>query len=183
MNQRVVKLIALADFEGEVPPPGPVRLVLTESHTSRESIPATETALSLQGINSQGEIAWLYESHTVLTPGGTPLPGIETSIYRAMPQLHALVRDYLLQRGYQVRNGAYGIPKSVYPIRAQFEIVEWSENGDDEFVVRLRTDNDHLNCHRCPACGATLETLREDGQAWQFCLNCGLTARPYSSMR
>ena len=30
--------------------------------------------------------------------------------------------------------------------------------------------------HRCPACGATLETVREDGQTWQFCLNCGLTA-------
>jgi hypothetical protein len=137
----VVRLPTLGDFEGEVPAGSVVRLVLAEKPVTRRgagvSILYLEVALSLQGVNDAGEIAWLHQSHEVFAPNGKPAPGFDSSLYEAMFRFHDLVRDYLVGRGYRVRNGSYGIPRDVQPLGGCFEVVEWRRGDDGTVAVSL----------------------------------------------
>lgn len=59
-----------------------------------------------------------------------------------MPVMHDLVKRWLEQRGYTVREGDYALPEALAPLRAEFECVRWRKQGEHDFVVKLVTAND-----------------------------------------
>jgi uncharacterized protein YndB with AHSA1/START domain len=130
----------LASFTQEVPP-GKVRLNLTErlTFTGEYHIPRKNVFLSLQGVNPEGEIVWLMDTWTIsVRPGGgnestwIPWTPKEQSLYEGATQAHRLVREYLAELNYDVRNGQYGIPKNIEPTRGEFECFRWIKNDDGE---------------------------------------------------
>ncbi len=130
----------LASFTQEVPS-GKVRLNLTErlTFTGKYHIPHKNVFLSLQGVNAEGEIVWLMDTWTIsVRPGGgnepawIPWTPKEQSLYEGASQAHHLVREYLTGLNYDVRDGQYGIPKNVEPMRGKFECLRWVKNNDGE---------------------------------------------------
>ncbi|GIK42409.1 MAG: hypothetical protein BroJett011_62420 [Chloroflexota bacterium] len=145
MKSQVVLINTLADFMAEVPFPGPVRLNLTKRRDARtfgsgrikHQIPTLHVQLDLQGVNERGEIVWLHESHELQkTPGGGEFWGpTDKSLYGQMPRLQEIVKAHLESRGYQVRGGQYGLPKTVQPVRGVFECARWEKIGERELRV------------------------------------------------
>jgi hypothetical protein len=64
---RILRVPSLAAFVQEIPPvngkPAVVRLNATESFlpNGKSAIPRKTIGLSLQGVNAEGELVWLYE--------------------------------------------------------------------------------------------------------------------------
>ncbi len=52
-----------------------------------------------------------------------------------MRDLESLVRGCLETRGYDVRDGDYGLPESVKPLAASFECARWVRASENEWKV------------------------------------------------
>ena len=132
---RVLRVPSLAAFVQEIPPvngkAAVVRLNAVESFlpNGKTAIPRKSIGLSLQGVNDQGEIVWLHESHIIIwMPDG---PGFtdDRSIYAGLPVLRDIVCTHLQKLGYDVRAGDYALPASVQPLNARFECAKWVKAG------------------------------------------------------
>ena len=49
--------------------------------------------------------------------------------------MYELVKAHLEGLGYEVREGRYGVPRSIEPTRGGFECVRWVTGEDGEFHV------------------------------------------------
>ena len=136
---RVLRVPSLAAFVQEIPPlnskPAVVRLNAVESFlpNGKTAIPRKTIGLSLQGVNAQGELVWLYEGHVIIwMPDG---PGFtdDRSIYAGLPVLRDIVRGRLRSLGYDVRDGDYALPASVEPLNARFECARWIKAGEQRW--------------------------------------------------
>ena len=130
-SNRVLRVPSLSAFTLEIPPANSksaiVRLTATESFLppGKTAIPRKNVGLSLQAVNAQGDIVWLYEGHIIIwMPDG---PGFEDdrSIYAGLTDLRDIVRGHLQSLGYEVRDGDYALPRSVQPLNARFECARW----------------------------------------------------------
>ena len=136
---RVLRVPSLSAFVQEIPPvngkPAVVRLNAVESFlpNGKTAMPRKTIGLSLQGVNDQGELVWLYEGHVIIwMPDG---PGFtdDRSIYAGLPVLREIVRAHLLGLGYDVREGDYALPEEVQPLSARFECAKWVKAGDQRW--------------------------------------------------
>lgn len=136
---RVLRVTSLQDFIREVPTqkasdvPGPVVRLLNRQ--IEEQHRAT-LVLSLQGVNSAGEIVWLCEVHPISWLYGRPFGQMSENVYFGMRELEAIVRRRLQDMGYDVRSGDYGLPDSLKPLSADFECARWVRVNENECVVR-----------------------------------------------
>jgi hypothetical protein len=116
--------------------PAVVRLNAVESFlpNGKTAIPRKSVGLSLQGVNAQGELVWLYEGHHVIIwmPDG-PGFGDDRSIYAGLPVLRDIVRSHLQSLGYDVRAGDYALPAGVQPLNARFECARWVKTGEQQW--------------------------------------------------
>jgi hypothetical protein len=161
-NQRVLLVSDLAGFTREIPPemrdqiydPTKVHLNLTEklAFTGKYHIPQKDIFLNLQGVNSAGEIVWLMDRWTVsIRPGGEGEPAWvpwspgEQSLYGCLRNVHRLVNEHLTRLGYDVRDGQYGIPKGIEPVRGMFECIRWIKL-DDTYRVELVDSTREKHC-------------------------------------
>jgi hypothetical protein len=139
---QVVQVPTLAEFQAEVPVGNDgspvVRLNISESWVPGQ-IPQKRVNVDLYGVNGQGEIVWLHDSHLVLWAQNKPMFGRDTAIYEGMGQMYDLVKAYLKEQGYEVRGGRYGIPNSIDPLRGAFECVRWVKEGEESFRVEAAT--------------------------------------------
>lgn len=71
--------------------------------------------------------------------GQEPVEERERAVYREI-RAHGrdLLRDYLAARGYEVRGGTYGLPQGIEPVRGVLEILNWQEDEDAGYILRLR---------------------------------------------
>ncbi len=128
---RILRVPSLAAFIQEIPPvngkPTVVRLNAVESFlpNGKTAIPRKTIGLSLQGVNAQGELVWLYEGHVIVWMPDGPGFGDDRSIYAGLPVLRDIVRNHLQALGYDVRDGDYALPASVQPLNARFECARW----------------------------------------------------------
>lgn len=138
-QNRVLRVPSLAAFVQEIPPvngkPAVVRLNAVESFlpNGKTAMPRKTIGLSLQGVNDQGELVWLYEGHVIIwMPDG---PGFtdDRSIYAGLPVLREIVRAHLLGLGYDVREGDYALPEEVQPLSARFECAKWVKAADQRW--------------------------------------------------
>jgi hypothetical protein len=141
-NSRIVRVPSLAAFMQEVPPadgkPAVVRLAASESalpQNGKGSIPRKSIGVSLQGINTQGEIVWLQEGHIIVWLADGPGFGVDRSIYDGVMALKDIVRDHLVSLGYDVHDGDYALPSNLQPLNARFECARWVKVGDQELQV------------------------------------------------
>jgi len=137
MTQHVIQVTSLAEFCAEVPTPlhmagedrlNQVRLSLTERGTSfggQYAIPGKFVEISLQGLNTRGEIVWLMWSFDFSFPDDEFMNRSGHSIYRQVPAMKDLVAGWLVARGYKILGGRYGIPKDIALLRGRFECVKW----------------------------------------------------------
>jgi hypothetical protein len=149
---RVVQVGSLADFQKEVPIgteipfgddlPAIVRLNLNEMNAPTQGIPRKLVALDLQGVNDQDEIVWLHYSQHVYWAQNGPAFGRDASIYEGLKTMHGLVEDHLTRLGYEVRDGRYGIPDAIKPLRGQFECVRWIKDDEGDGDVREPQSNE-----------------------------------------
>ena len=135
-TNRVLRVPSLAAFTQEVPPANGkqavVRLTATESFLplGKTAIPRKNVGLSLQGVNAEGDVVWLAESHVIIwMPDG---PGFEDdrSIYAGITDLKDIVRNHLKSIGYEVREGDYALPRGIQPLNAHFECARWVKLDD-----------------------------------------------------
>lgn len=141
---RVVRVGCLEEFTAEVDlkvirnfgiASSMIRLSLADRWL-RTGIPTKSVQLHLQGINNEGEIVWLMESHDVAcTHDGEPWSPRDRSVLAGMLAAIDIVRDHLSRRGYDVRPGTYALPKNVEPVRGRFECLKWRKNADDTYTV------------------------------------------------
>jgi hypothetical protein len=135
-TNRVLRVPSLAAFVQEIPPvngkPAVVRLNATESFVpnGKTAIPRKAIGLSLQGVNEQGELVWLHESHLIIWMPDGPGFADDRSIYAGLPVLRDIVRAHLQGLGYDVRDGDYALPPSVQPLSARFECARWVKVGE-----------------------------------------------------
>lgn len=150
MKQPVILIGSLAEFKIETPPPGVVRLNLTERVGSRKYgsgksahfMPILYVHLDLQGLDARGTVVWLHDNvELARTPGNsdfwTPRDRV---LYEQMTKMHDLVKDWLEGQGYEVRAGQFGLPESIKPVKGQFECVKWVRQADDSFLVEAATN-------------------------------------------
>ena len=136
---RVLRVPSLAAFVQEIPPvngkPAVVRLNAVESFLQggKTAIPRKSVGLSLQGVNLQGELVWLYEGHVIVWMPDGPGFGDDRSIYAGLPVLRNIVRSHLQSLGYDVREGDYALPASVQPLNARFECARWIKTGEQQW--------------------------------------------------
>ncbi|MBI3764146.1 MAG: hypothetical protein HY260_20080 [Chloroflexi bacterium] len=130
----VVRVGSLAAFRVEVPPPALVRLSLTEQwrdvHAGKMIIPNKHIMLSLQGVNANGEIAWLTHGLDVHWGQNEPAFPRDRDAYQGMDKERDIVRSHLESLGYEVREGDYALPKSLLPLNGRFECVQWRRDGE-----------------------------------------------------
>ena len=133
---RILRVPSLATFVQEIPPvngkPAVVRLNATESFlpNGKSAIPRKTIGLSLQGVNGEGELVWLYEGHLIIWMPDGPGFADDRSIYAGLPVLRNIVRGHLQALGYDVREGDYALPASVEPLNARFECAHWVKLDD-----------------------------------------------------
>ena len=131
----VVRVTTLKDFQKEVPS-GTVRLLSSKYQISAQPLPTIRFSLSLQGVNAQGEIVWLNESHAVMVGyDGKGFGPDNASIIAGMSRLAEIARDVLIAQGHDVRDSDYGLPDSIKPLKAHFECAEWKKVGEREWEV------------------------------------------------
>jgi hypothetical protein len=136
---RILRVPTLAAFVQEIPPvngkPAVVRLNAVESFlpNGKTAIPRKAVGLSLQGVNDQGEIVWLHESHVIVWMPDGPGLADDRSIYAGLPVLRDIVRTHLQTLGYDVRAGDYALPASVQPLNARFECARWVKAGEQQW--------------------------------------------------
>jgi hypothetical protein len=134
---RIIQVTSLEQFHQEVAVPNLIRLDLTETWAgSRGGLPEKVVSLDLMGSNFQGEIVWLHDSHRVWWAQDGPAFGRDKSIYAAMKPYYALVKAHLVEMGYTIRGGRYGIPDNIKPLRGYFECVKWVKE-DEMFKVEV----------------------------------------------
>ena len=132
---RVVRVTTLKDFQKEVPS-GVVRLLSSKVRLLSQALPQCRFSLSLQGVNAQGEIVWLNETHDAMTDyEGKGFGPDNASIIEGTLVLAGIVRDTLIAQGYDVRDGDYGLPDTIKSLRAYFECAEWKKVGEYEWKV------------------------------------------------
>lgn len=111
----------LTDFAKEVCE-RPVRLALSRQDEGGMPI-YRRFVLTLTGINIYGEIIVLRDQHAVLmdnqgktawTPGGE-------SVVNQVNAWHDLVRDWLTERGFDVRAGMYALPRDTSAMTGNFD--------------------------------------------------------------
>jgi len=136
---RVLRVPSLSAFVQEIPPvngkPAVVRLNAVESFlpNGKTAMPRKTIGLSLQGVNDQGELVWLYEGHVIIWMPDGPGFADDRSIYAGLPVLREIVRAHLLGLGYDVREGDYALPEEVQPLSARFECAKWVKAGDQRW--------------------------------------------------
>jgi hypothetical protein len=139
---RVLRVPSLAAFVREIPPAGDtpaaaavVRLNAVETFlpNGKTAIPRKAIGLSLQGVNAQGELVWLYEGHVIVWMPDGPGFGDDRSIYAGLPVLRDIVRAHLVSLGYDVREGDYALPASVQPLNARFECARWIKTSEQQW--------------------------------------------------
>jgi hypothetical protein len=136
---RVLRVPSLAAFVQEIPPangkPSVVRLNAVESFlpNGKTAIPRKSVGLSLQGVNDQGELVWLFEGHVIVWMPDGPGFGDDRSIYAGLPVLRDIVRAHLQSLGYDVRAGDYALPASVQPLNARFECARWVKTDEQQW--------------------------------------------------
>ena len=136
-NQLVILANNLEGFTTEVPVPAIVRLNLTEREIPAKMVPLLRVSLDLQGLTDQGEVVWLHWHVDLQRLVGrnefwTPR---DTMIYEQLKTMREMIRDHLKALGYEVRDGCYGLPKSIEPVNGIFECVYWQK--DDEGNIKL----------------------------------------------
>ncbi len=142
-NNHVIRVPSLAAFVREVPPingkAAVVRLAASESFLPQRGkvvgVPRKQVGLSLQGINAQGEVVWLHESHIVMWLPDGPGFGVDRSIYDGVMALKDIVHEHLLSLGYDVRDGDYALPMNLQPLNARFECAKWVKVSEQELRV------------------------------------------------
>jgi len=123
----IIYVNALTDFIEEVYE-RPVRLAL--SRQDEGGMPSYRRfVLTLTGINIHGEIIVLRDQHVIMldTQGKTAwTPGGE-SVANQVNAWHDLVRDYLIERGFDVRAGMYALPRDASAVIGSFDAAAvWS---------------------------------------------------------
>ena len=144
---RILRVPSLAAFVLEIPPvngkPAVVRLNATESFLpkGKSAIPRKAIGLSLQAVNAQGELVWLYEGHLIIWMPDGPGFADDRSIYAGLPVLRTIVRGHLQSLGYDVREGDYALPASVEPLNARFECARWVKVGEQQWQPQPTCEN------------------------------------------
>jgi len=144
---RILRVPSLAAFVLEIPPvngkPAVVRLNATESFlpNGKTAMPRKMIGLSLQGINAEAELIWLFEGHVVIWMPDGPGFADDRSIYAGLPVLRNIVRDHLRSLGYDVREGDYALPARVEPLNAHFECARWVKVDEQQWQPQPTSEN------------------------------------------
>lgn len=132
---RVVQVGSLEGFGLEVPARDGQRVYLELSEQGIPGqMPRKRVVVELFGVNESQEIVWLYNCQVVCWIGGQPF-GRDAAIWKGMRRMYELVKAHLEGLGYEVREGRYGVPRSIEPTRGGFECVRWVTGEDGEFHV------------------------------------------------
>ncbi len=135
----IVRVTSLKAFLAEVPAAGESAAHKSVVRLLNHQVEGQHSAallLSLQGLNPEGHVVWLCEAHTVSWLYGKPFGPAAEWVYGAMRDLEKIVREYLTSRGYDVREGDYGLPDDIKPLAASFECARWVRVGEQEWKPR-----------------------------------------------
>lgn len=143
-HNRVIRVPSLAAFLREMPPvngkPTVVRISASEATLPQRrpssGVPRRQVGISLQGLNAQSEIVWLYEGHVIVWLPDSPGFEADRSIHEGIITLKNIVHHHLSALGYDVREGDYALPANLQPLNARFECARWLKVNERNWMVQ-----------------------------------------------
>ncbi|HOU14112.1 MAG TPA: hypothetical protein PKZ84_13450 [Anaerolineae bacterium] len=128
----LVYVETLADFEREVSPDRPVRLLLSHQTQGHSPLLVRVYTLTLAGFNAYHELVILADEVRIdLDPQGQqPWTAAGESIADQVATWRALVREHLEAHGYTVWPAMYALPKDYTALRGTFECTHWRKTGE-----------------------------------------------------
>jgi len=134
----VIQLTDLDDFISEVPlKPMPVRVLLSQVNEFEEpGIIRTQYHLDVTGINRENNIVWFHWSIALEHPviGGW-FCRFDQDKHDLLPAIKTALTNRLVDEGYFVRAGRYGIKSNIQPVVGDIKIIFVPDTDGDGLTL------------------------------------------------